>query len=73
MGTVAIVGTGFVADLYMRSLMTFPWIRVVKAYDIDKRRLAMFSNYWKIAAAEDLAELLDGPEAGRSDLEPHES
>ena len=62
MGTVAIVGTGFVSDLYMRSLTTFPWIRVVKAYDIDKRRLATFCNYWKIAAAEDLAELLDGPE-----------
>jgi predicted dehydrogenase len=63
MGTVAIVGTGFVADLYMRSLMTFPWITVAKAYDIDKGRLATFCNYWKITAAESLAELLDGPES----------
>jgi predicted dehydrogenase len=61
MAKVAIVGTGFVADLYMRSLMTFPWITVVKAYDIDKRRLATFCNYWQISPAENLAELLDGP------------
>jgi predicted dehydrogenase len=61
MGTVAIVGTGFVADLYMRSLATFPWIRVAKAYDIDKRRLASFCNYWKVAATETLTELVDGP------------
>src|SRR5262245_11182598 len=59
MGKVAIVGTGFVADLYMRSLKTFPSITVVKAYDIDKGRLATFCNYWKIPAAATLAELLD--------------
>jgi predicted dehydrogenase len=60
MGRVAIIGTGFVADLYMRSLMTFPWITVVKAYDINKGRLATFCGYWKVPAAVGLAELLDG-------------
>lgn len=64
MGNIAIVGTGFVADLYMRSLKTFPWITVVKAYDIDKPRLATFCDYWKVPSANSLSELLDnGPNA----------
>ena len=64
MGNIAIVGTGFVADLYMRSLKTFPWITVVKAYDNDKPRLATFCNYWKVPSANSLSELLDnGPNA----------
>jgi predicted dehydrogenase len=59
MDQVGIVGTGFVADLYMRSLATFPQIRVVKAFDIDRSRLTAFCNYWKIAAAQSLDELLE--------------
>src|SRR5262245_26082416 len=59
MGRVAVVGTGFVADLYMRSLMSFPWITVVTAYDIDEARLLQFTEYWKIPAARSLAELLE--------------
>lgn len=61
-GRIAIVGTGFVADLYMRSKMTFPEIDVVAAFDIDQARLTAFCTYWKIRAAESLDELLaDGP------------
>src|SRR5262245_45083338 len=67
MGAIGIVGTGFVADLYMRSLKTFPWITVAKSYDIDKGHLARFCSYWNIAPAQDLSELLaEGP--GRPDL-----
>jgi predicted dehydrogenase len=50
----------------MRSLATFPWIRVTKAYDIDERRLATFCNYWKVANTNTLDELLNGPD--RPDL-----
>jgi predicted dehydrogenase len=46
----------------MRSLKTFPSISVVKAYDVDKIRLAAFCNYWNIPKADSLTELLgDGP------------
>ena len=58
-GNLAIVGTGFVADLYMRSLKTMPDIKVVKAFDIDRQRLDVFSRYWNVAAAKGLDELLD--------------
>ena len=39
---IGIVGTGFVADLYMRSLKTFPNIAVAAAFDIDGKRLQAF-------------------------------
>lgn len=59
---IGIVGTGFVADLYMRSLKTFPEIHVVKAFDINPGRLAAFCSHWQIPAAHSLEELLDsGP------------
>ena len=64
MGGIGIVGTGFVADLYMRSLKTFPELKVVRAYDIDRARLATFCKYWHVSAARSLQELLsDGPES----------
>jgi predicted dehydrogenase len=58
-GKIGIVGTGFVADLYMRSLKTFPNLRVVKAYDRDGTRLEAFCKHWHISAAESLDELLE--------------
>lgn len=56
--TLGIVGTGFVADLYMRSLRSFPDLKVVKAFDIDRSRLAAFCKHWSIVPADDLSELL---------------
>jgi predicted dehydrogenase len=58
--SVGIVGTGFVADLYMRSLKTFPNIPVVKAFDIDARRLSEFCSYWNLSPAQSLDEFLSG-------------
>jgi len=58
LGTIGIVGTGFVADLYMRSLNTFSSISVVKAFDIDQARLASFCEHWKILPANSLEDLL---------------
>ncbi len=55
---VGIVGTGFVADLYMRSLQTFPELSVVVATDIDQSRLAVFCDHWKIRASQSLQEML---------------
>ncbi len=59
MATVGIVGAGFVADLYMRSLKTFPDIKVVGAVDIDPARLAAFCSHWKVPSAPSLQAMLD--------------
>lgn len=58
MPSVAIVGTGFVADLYAASLKTFPAIRVVACWDINGARLARFCAHWGLPAAESFAGLL---------------
>src|SRR3569833_1211032 len=58
-GRLAIVGTGFVADLYMRSLRTFPNITVASAFDTDPQRLKQRCDYWGVAPAKSLDELLD--------------
>jgi predicted dehydrogenase len=61
---IGIVGTGFVADLYMRSLKTFPNAQVVMAYDIDSARLKAFSSHWGVPAAQNLGQLLEaGPQS----------
>jgi predicted dehydrogenase len=56
--TISIIGTGFVADLYMRSLRTFPQISVLNAFDIDPARLAAFCAHWSVRAATSLEEVL---------------
>lgn len=61
---VAIIGTGFVADLYMRSLATFPDIAVRIAFDLNRERLAAFCGHWDVTAAGDMAELLGRTEPG---------
>ncbi len=60
---IVIVGTGFVADLYMRSIMTFPNLKVVKAFDTDPKRLASFCAHWKVLAAKSLEDLLSTEQA----------
>jgi predicted dehydrogenase len=52
--TVAIIGTGFVADLYAASLKTFPDIKVVACYDRDGERLARFCAHWNLPAVSSL-------------------
>ena len=59
---IGIVGTGFVADLYMRSLQTFPHIAVASAFDIDAARLKAFCAHWKVPAASSLDGLLATPD-----------
>ena len=56
---IGIVGTGFVADLYMRSLKTFPEIRAVRAYDTDQVRLRSFCNHWKVPPALSMEAMLN--------------
>ena len=60
MAGLGIVGTGFVADLYMRSLKTFPDLKVVAATDINQTRLAAFCEQWGVHAAPNLQQMLNG-------------
>ena len=60
MSNLTIVGTGYVADLYMRSFKTFPSINVVKAFDTDTDRLDAFCRYWKVPQASSLDDAFDG-------------
>ena len=55
---ICIIGTGFVADLYMRSLQTFPHIAVALAFDVDTTRLSAFCAYWRVPAAASLEQVL---------------
>ncbi len=51
MTALAIIGCGFVADLYMRSLVLYPDIKVMGVYDQDKRRRDVFCSHWGLTAA----------------------
>lgn len=65
MRKIAIIGCGFVADLYMRSLKTFPDIQVHGVYDIDTERLRTFCEFWNVSAVSSQSELLaDFPSDG---------
>lgn len=65
MKCVAIIGCGFVADLYMRSFARHGDIRIVAVYDRSEERLEAFSKYWKVTAASDLSVLFSAlPEDG---------
>jgi predicted dehydrogenase len=66
MDCIGIIGTGFVADLYMRSLQTFPGIKVDAAWDDRPDRLAQFCEHWSVPAACSLEDLLDGRRSQRS-------
>ena len=51
---ITLVGCGFVADLYMKSLKTFPEVSVRGAYDRDPERRAAFCAHWGIAELADM-------------------
>lgn len=48
---IAIVGAGYVADLYVPSLRTFPELEIVGVWDKDGGRLAAFTRHWGLPAA----------------------
>lgn len=55
---VAIIGTGFVADLYMTSLAQFEDITVRGVTDHNPGRLAAFAAHWNVPTAPDIPSLL---------------
>jgi predicted dehydrogenase len=58
MQVIAIIGTGFVADLYMSSLVTFPGITLRAATDKNPDRLAAFAQHWGAETVPDIPSLL---------------
>ncbi|MGH1577962.1 Gfo/Idh/MocA family protein [Planktotalea sp.] len=48
MTKIAIIGCGFVADLYMRSFASFPNQHIAGVFDTDANRLSQFCTYWKL-------------------------
>ena len=50
MSSVLLIGCGFVSDLYMTGLQTFPDIKVVGAHDRDAARLSAFTRHWSVPA-----------------------
>lgn len=55
---VSLIGCGFVADLYMRSLQAMDGIEVMGVYDRDASRLSTFCAHWNVPSQPDLASLL---------------
>lgn len=55
---VVIVGTGFVADFYMRSQELHSDVEILGAFDLRADRLAEFCAHWKVAAFDSLQALL---------------
>ena len=55
---IAIVGCGYVADLYMANLEVHPSVTIVAAFDIVPAHADRFHAYWKIPVYYSMAELL---------------
>lgn len=58
MTKIAIIGCGFVADLYMRSFASFPNQTIAGVFDTHAERLSQFCAFWKVDAAQSQAALL---------------
>ncbi|MDF1609769.1 Gfo/Idh/MocA family oxidoreductase [Hoeflea sp. YIM 152468] len=62
MTTIALVGTGFVADYYMTTLANYPELRLAGVWDRDAGRLGQFCRFHDARAYGSLEECLDDPE-----------
>ena len=56
--SIAIIGTGYVADFYMKSIALYPDVKIVGAYDLDAARLECFCRHWSVPSFATAAELL---------------
>lgn len=62
MTTIALVGTGFVADYYMTTLANYPELRLAGVWDHDAERLGQFCGFHDVQAYGSLDECLSDPE-----------
>ena len=56
---IAIVGTGYVAEMYGATLARYPELNLVGAYDTDSARLAAFTRRWPVRSYRSFDEMLD--------------
>lgn len=61
---VALIGCGYVADMYMETLPAHPTIRLAGVWDHDPDRLAAFTAYHGVRAYASAEELLADPAVG---------
>ena len=59
--TIAIIGTGFVADYYITTLANHPELVLAGAWDRDAARLAQFCGFHKVTAYQNLEAVLNDP------------
>lgn len=59
--TIAIVGTGFVADYYMTTLASHPVLKLAGAFDNNPEQLSRFSAFHRVKAYSSFADLLGDP------------
>ncbi len=64
MRPIALIGGGFVADLYMRSFALYPELRIAGVHDRDPARLAAFAGHWNLTPHDRLEALLQALPAG---------
>lgn len=55
---IAIIGCGFVADLYMKTLPAHADLELVGVFDIDQRRCSKFASFYDVPAYQSLDDLL---------------
>src|SRR5258708_39886911 len=56
---IAVVGCGYVADFYAKTLDNYPELQLVGAYDNNKENLASFSRRWGATAYTSLEQALN--------------
>lgn len=58
---IAIVGCGFVADFYMKSVSSYPTLKLLGAYDLIEERMRAFCDYHAVKPYDSLEEILSDP------------
>jgi predicted dehydrogenase len=56
---VAIVGCGFVADYYLKTLAKYPELELIGVFDRNQERNESFAQYHSLKAYSSLAEILE--------------
>jgi predicted dehydrogenase len=56
---IAIVGCGFVAEFYAKTLRNYPHLQLAGVFDVDEHNLQSFCRRWSTPSYSDLQQLLD--------------
>lgn len=55
---IAIIGCGFVAEFYCKTLGEYPELKLIGAFDRNERNLRAFCDRWSTRAYDTLCQLL---------------